>query len=36
VPSALYVTEGCVRVTSGKDESDLVQQISDKIEETEE
>ena len=36
VPSALCVSEGCVRVISGKDESDLVQQISDKIEETEE
>ena len=36
VPSALCVAEGCVRVISGKDEADLLQQIRDKIEETEE
>jgi hypothetical protein len=36
VPSSLCVAEGCVRVISGKDEADLLQQIRDKIEETEE
>ena len=36
VPSALCMAEGCVRGISGKDVSDLVQQINDRIEEMEE
>lgn len=36
VPAALYFAEGKVRIASGKDASDVIEQLKDKIEETEE